>query len=70
LKNLSQAETELQTIIKLGGNEVPIAYRYLGALYKEQGKKEEAIAALEKYLQLDPKVKDAESIRQIIKELR
>jgi len=65
-----EAETELQTVIKLGSSEVPIAYRYLGALYKEQGKKQEAIAALEKYLELDPKVKDAESIRQIIKELR
>lgn len=70
LSRFAEAETELQAIIKLGGNEVPIAYRYLGAVYQEQGKKPEAIAALEKYLELNPKVKDAEKIRKIIDDLR
>jgi len=70
LRNYSEAEAELQTVIKLGGDDVPTAYRFLGALYKEQGNNKAAIDALEKYLKLDPKVKDAESVRQIIKELR
>ncbi|MBA2340346.1 MAG: hypothetical protein H0V88_08110 [Pyrinomonadaceae bacterium] len=47
-----------------------MAHRYLGALYKEQGKNKRAIEALEKYLRLVPKATDAAQIRQIIDELR
>ena len=65
-----EAEKELQQIIKLGGNDVAMAYRFLGALYKERGDDQLAIDALEKYLSLDPKAKDANAVREIIKELR
>lgn len=70
MRNYAEAEPELQRVIKLGGDDVPTAYRFLGALYKERGDNKAAIDALEKYLKLNPKVKDAESVRQIIKELR
>jgi regulator of sirC expression with transglutaminase-like and TPR domain len=47
-----------------------MANRFPGALYNERGETKQAIAALEKYLSLAPKAQDAESVRQIIKQLR
>jgi len=64
------AENELQMVIKFGGDEVAMAYRFLGALYNERGEPKLAIVALEKYLSLAPKAKDAESVREIVKQLR
>ena len=65
-----EAEKELRQVIKLGGNDVAMAYRFLGALYNERGENKLAIEALEKYLSLAPKAKDADSVREIIKQLR
>ncbi len=65
-----EAEKELQQVIKLGGNDVAMAYRFLGALYNERGENKLAVEALEKYLSLSPKAKDADSVREIIKQLR
>lgn len=70
LGKYADAENELQMVIKAGGGEVAMAYRFLGALYNERGEPKLAIAALEKYLTLTPKATDAESVRQIIKQLR
>jgi tetratricopeptide (TPR) repeat protein len=70
LGKFADAENELQLVIKSGGGEVAMAYRFLGALYNEKGEPKLAIAALEKYLSLTPKATDAESVRQIIKQLR
>lgn len=70
LYKYAEAEKELQQIIKLGGNDVPMSYRFLGALYKERGDDQLAIDALEKYLSLDPKAKDANTVREMIKQLR
>jgi tetratricopeptide (TPR) repeat protein len=70
LRKYPEAERELQQVIKLGGDDVAMAYRFLGALYNERGENKLAIEALEKYLSLEPKAKDAESVRQIIKQLR
>lgn len=70
LGRYADAENELQLVIKSGGGEVAMAYRFLGALYNERGEPKLAIAALEKYLSLAPKATDAESVRQIIKQLR
>jgi len=70
LQKYEEAEKELQRVISLGGAHVPMAYRYLGALFKETGAKPRAIEALEKYLQLTPKAKDANEVREIIKQLR
>jgi regulator of sirC expression with transglutaminase-like and TPR domain len=47
-----------------------MAYRYLGALFRETGATARAIEALEKYLALAPKAKDADEVRQIVKQLR
>ena len=64
------AERELQQVIKLDGGEAAMAYRYLGALYKDRGENKLAVEALETYLTLAPKAKDADSVREIIKQLR
>lgn len=70
LRKYPEAEKELQQVVKLGGNEVAMAYRFLGALFNERGDDQLAIEALEKYLSLEPKAKDANSVREIIKHLR
>ncbi|MFL6209938.1 MAG: tetratricopeptide repeat protein [Pyrinomonadaceae bacterium] len=70
LGQYQEAEKEFQQTIQIGGGEADESYRYLGGIYKELGDNARAIAALEKYLSLEPKTKDADSIREIIKELR
>lgn len=70
LHQFPDAEKELQAVIKLGGNDVAMAYRFLGALYNERGQDQLAINALEKYLSLEPKARDAAAVRNIIKELQ
>ena len=70
LHQYTEAEKELRRVIKLGGNDVAVAYRFLGALYNERGEDQLAIDALEKYLSLEPKAKDASAVRDIIKQLR
>lgn len=66
----SEAENELNLVIKLGGEDVALAYRFLGALFNERGEIKQAIQALEKYLSLAPTARDADSVKEIIKELR
>ena len=47
------------------------AHRYLEAMaYIEMGESVRAAVELEKYLSLSPKAKDADKIRDIIKQLR
>ena len=70
LARYADAEKELQTAIEQGGNEVNEAHRLLGAVYNEMGQPARAIAALEKYLSLEPQAKDAAAIRELIKQLR
>lgn len=70
LQSFADAERELQEVVKLGGSDVPMAYRYLGALYMQTGNDKLAVEALEKYLHLEPKAKDADKVREIIKQLR
>ncbi len=70
LQKLDEAESELKRAIGLGGNAGIVAYRYLGALYSERGETAKAIDALEQYLKLMPKAKDAEQVQAIIKQLR
>jgi Flp pilus assembly protein TadD len=65
-----EAQQELRRALELGGEEVNLAHRYLGALYSERGDKAQAIVELETYLRLVPKAKDADQIREIIKGLR
>lgn len=70
LRRDDEAEKEMLTAIKLGGDEMKIAYRYLGAIYNERSDHARAIASLETYLRLDPNAKDAAQVRQIIEDLR
>ncbi|MGA9773265.1 MAG: tetratricopeptide repeat protein [Blastocatellia bacterium] len=66
----NKAEKELQQAIGIGGEESIEAHRYLAMAYIEMGESVRAVSALEKYLSLSPKAKDADKIREIIKQLR
>lgn len=68
--NYDAAERALKTSISLGGNNVAEAHRYLGAVYIEKGDSARAADELDTYLKLEPKAKDADRIRDIVKDLR
>jgi tetratricopeptide (TPR) repeat protein len=70
LKRYGEAQSELESAIGNGGENLALAHKYLGGLYMSAHKNKEAADELEKYLQLDPKVDNAEQIRGTIKELR
>jgi Tfp pilus assembly protein PilF len=71
LKHYDEATTELEVSIKHGGDNIALAHKYLGGLYmNDSSKKKEAADELEKYLQLDPKARDADRIKESIKKLR
>lgn len=69
LKKYAEAETELQQAVKLGGEKMGPAHRYLGGLYWSRDPKR-AADELETYLKLMPKAPDAEQTREAIKKLR
>ena len=69
LHRLEEAEKELQRALTLGGDQAVNSHRYLGAVYMQLGDDPRAIKELQEYLRLQPNVKDAEQIRQIIREL-
>lgn len=66
----NKAEKELQQAINLGGHDMAEAHRYLAAIYIETRESSRAADELDKYLSLLPKAKDADKIREIIKQLR
>lgn len=70
MRNFKDAEKELRRAVDLGGDEMSLAHRYLGAIYIERGENEQAIKELEEYLRLMPGAKDSEQIKEIIKGLR
>ena len=70
LQRFDEAERELQRVVALGGEEASIAHRYLGGLYVEKGDNARAISELQTFLKLEPKTKDAEKIRELIKHLQ
>jgi Tfp pilus assembly protein PilF len=70
LRRFDEAERELQRVVTLGGEEASIAHRYLGGLYVEKGDNARAISELQTFLKLDPKTKEAEKIRELIKQLQ
>jgi len=69
LHRLEEAEKELQRAVMLAGDQAANSHRYLGAVYMQLGEDTQAIAELQEYLRLQPKVKDADQIRQIIRDL-
>ena len=70
LNDYDEAENEMRAAIKLGGNDMSVAHRYLGAIYMERQDNKRAIEELETYLRMMPETKDAEQIRNIINQLR
>ena len=70
LGRFGEAEVQLTRAVELGGagDEVKDAHRFLGAIYLQRGEKEKAVAEFEMYLKLAPKAKDAEKIRQLIRQ--
>lgn len=70
LKSYQEAETELQKAVTLGGGRAARAHYFLGGIYWRARDYQRAANELERYLQLDPKVTNAEQIRATIKDLR
>jgi Flp pilus assembly protein TadD len=68
LGRFGDAEIQLTRAVELGGDEAKDAHRFLGAIYLQRGEKEKAVAEFERYLKLAPKAKDAEKIRQLIRQ--
>lgn len=70
VKNYTEAETELRRAITIGGAKASQAHYYLGGLYWQTGKHQQAADELETFLKLEPKAANAEKLRTTIKELR
>jgi Flp pilus assembly protein TadD len=70
LQRYNDAELELQRVVALGGEEATIAHRYLGGVYVAKGDNARAISELQAFLKLEPKTKEAEKIREMIKQLQ
>ena len=69
-KAFDEAQKEFELVVSHGGENLAQAHRYLGGLYQRVHKNKEAADEMEKYLKLDPKAPDAETIKGIIKDLR
>jgi Tfp pilus assembly protein PilF len=64
------AIVELNRALQLGGEELKEGHRYLAAIYNQKGDKQRAISELETYLKLAPNSKDADHLRELIRDLR
>ena len=69
-KRYAEAQTEMESAIANGGQDLALAHKYLGGLYLSSNRSKDAADQLEKYLELDPKAPDADRIRGTIKDLR
>jgi len=70
VKNYAEAETELRKAVTIGGLKASKAHYYLGGLYWQTGKHQQAADELETFLKLEPKAANADKLRNTIKELR
>ena len=70
IRRYDEAQAELELAVKNGGANIAQAHRFLGGLYQRAHKDKEAADEFETYLKLDPKVKDAETIKGMIQKLR
>ena len=68
LGRFADAEAHLTRAVALGGDDVKDAHRFLGAIYFQQGEREKGVAEFETYLKLAPKAKDAEQVRNMIRQ--
>ena len=64
------AQLAFESAIKNGGDKLARAHKYLGGIYWRNKKYHEAADELEKYLKLELRAPDAQTIRGTIKELR
>lgn len=69
-RKYDEAQKEMELAIANGGEGLALAHKYLGGLYMTAKRHKQAADHLEKYLQLEPKAKDAEQIKSTIKDLR
>ena len=69
-RKYDEAQKEMELALASGGENLPLAHKYLGGLYLSAKRNKEAADHLEKYLQLEPKARDAEQIKTTIKDLR
>ena len=70
VKNYNEAEAELRKAITIGGQKASQAHYYLGGLYWQTGKHQQAADELENFLKLEPKAANADKLRTTIKDLR
>jgi Tfp pilus assembly protein PilF len=70
LRNLEEAQKELETAAQSPSVEVSQAHRYLGGIYWGNHDYKRAADELETYLKLSPKAADAERTRAAVKDLR
>lgn len=70
VRNYTEAESELRRAITIGGPKVGHAHYYLGGMYWQTGKNQQAAEELELYLKLEPKAPNADKVRNTIKDLR
>jgi Flp pilus assembly protein TadD len=70
LNRFAEAERQLSDAVKLGGDAIVEAHRWLAAVYIEQHREARAADELETYLRLAPATRDAGRIRDIIRQLR
>jgi len=70
LKEIAEAETAFLKAVKLGGDSIAQAHRYLGGIYWARKENKKAVEELELYLKMRPNAPDAERLRKTIEELR
>jgi tetratricopeptide (TPR) repeat protein len=69
LNRLDDAAKELIRAVEIGGDDVKLAHRYLAGIYVEKGEAAYAVRELELYLKASPDTKEADQIRNLIKDL-
>lgn len=70
LGRFDDAEKEFLLSVKLGGDEMKEAHRYLAIIYNSRGDKKRAAEELETYLRLMPATPDADQLRNVLKQLK
>jgi len=66
----NDAEKELQTSLKLGGDQMKEAHRILAIIFSSRGDKKQAAEHLEAYLKIAPDTPDAAKLKEMIQRLR
>jgi Tfp pilus assembly protein PilF len=69
LNRLTDAVADLKKAIAIGGEDVKTAHRYLAGIHMENGENAEAVKELELYLKAAPDTKEADQIKNLIRDL-